>query len=54
VMRAIRHPHPTTNAVDLHHPDFPAIKPLPTRTDATLITMDSPKRSVKCKRNWAK
>src|SRR5918998_2218276 len=31
-MSAIKHPHPTTNAVDLHHPDFPATKlspPLP-------------------------
>src|SRR5215203_1925274 len=52
-MSAIKHPHPTTNAVDLHHPDFPATKPLPPRTDATLITMDSPERSVKCMRSCA-
>src|SRR5215212_5410308 len=52
-MSAIKHPHPTTNAVDLHHPDFPATKPLPPRTDATLITLDSPERSVKCMRSCA-
>jgi hypothetical protein len=51
VMRAIKHPHPTTNAVDLHHPDFPATKLLPPQTDQTLVTMDSLQRSVKYKRS---